>query len=197
LHPDEIADGLAEWDNSKITGRDLYKAEPLKRQSEGKCRWHSAHLTRIKNNRQEIIQWVDTATDLHEQKATEQTIDESLSIAGHELKTPLTTVKAYLQLLELSLENAGVEVKLYTKKAIHSVDRLKDLISELLDANKIQHGELNLNVKTFNFSEMIDSAIDSIQNNATNHMVIKDVNVPVQVEGDEERIQQVVSNLFA
>ena len=57
---------------------------------------------------------------------------------SHELKTPLTSVKAYLQLIELSLENVQNDIKLFTQKAIISVDRLESLISELLDVSKIQ-----------------------------------------------------------
>ncbi|MEO6135742.1 MAG: PAS domain-containing sensor histidine kinase [Ginsengibacter sp.] len=197
LHPDEIRDVLAEWENCKTTGSDFYKEIRLKRESDGMYRWHIAHLTAVKNSSREIVQWVATATDIHEQKTKEQKKDEFLSIASHELKTPLTTVKAYLQLLELSLEGHSDELKLYTKKAIQSVDRLKDLISELLDVNKIKLGLLNINISSFNFNEMLDNAIDGVKTNLMNHKIIKTGLIKETVEGDKERLEQVIINLLS
>ena len=197
LHPEEIQDILDEWDDCKKQGKDFYKEIRLRRHSDGMYRWHIAHLTPIKDSRNEVTQWVATATDIHEQKTKEQKKDEFISIASHELKTPLTTVKAYLQLLEISLENAPDNVQLYTKKAILSVDRLKDLITELLDANKIQHGLLHLHVSSFDFEAMLQNAVETIQSNTTQHRIITSFNVPGNIEGDEERLQQVVFNLLS
>lgn len=196
LHPEEIEDVLTEWENCKLTGSDFYKEIRLKREYDAQYRWHIAHLTPIKNKRDEIIQWVATATDIHEQKSKEQKKDEFLSIASHELKTPLTSVKAYLQLLEISLEDHHHELKLYTKKAIQSVDRLRDLISELLDVNKIQLGLLNINIAPFDFNEMLDNTVVAIQSVSMQHKIIKTGNVPGFVQGDRERLEQVVVNLL-
>ena len=113
------------------------------------------------------------------------------------MKTPLTTAKAYLQLLELSLDKANEKANLYTKKAILSVDRLKDLIAELLDVSKIQHGKLNYNFHVFDFNEMIRDSIEGIQHNAPNHKIRLSGTIPVMVEGDKERLQQVIINLLS
>jgi PAS domain S-box-containing protein len=197
LHPKEINEVLKQWKECKKRGEDFYKEIRLKRKSDGVYRWHISHITAVKNNKGEIIQWIGTATDIHEQKIKEQKKDEFLSIASHELKTPLTSVKAYLQLLETTLKKEDEKANIYTKKAILSVDRLKDLIGELLDVSKIQNGKLHLNISSFDFNEMLDGAIEDIQYNSPKHTIIKTGKIDEPVEGDRERLQQVIINLLS
>jgi PAS domain S-box-containing protein len=197
LHPKEIDEVLSQWEQCKKNGEDFYKEIRLKRKSDGVYRWHISQITAIKNSKGEITQWIASATDIHEQKMKEQKKDEFLSIASHELKTPLTSVKAYLQLLELSLDKNNEKASSFTKKAILSVDRLKDLIAELLDVSKIQNGRLNLNISNFNFNEMVDEAIENIQYNSPKHSFIKTGVIAELVNGDKERLQQVIINLLS
>lgn len=197
VHPDEIDEVLSDWEICKQKGEEFYKEIRLKRKSDGVYRWHISHITPMKNKKGEITQWIASATDIHEQKTKEEKKDEFISIASHEMKTPLTTAKAYLQLLELSLDKANEKANLYTKKAILSVDRLKDLIAELLDVSKIQHGKLNYNFHVFDFNEMVRDSIEGIQHNAPNHHIRLSGTIPVMVEGDKERLQQVIINLLS
>jgi PAS domain S-box-containing protein len=197
LHPKEINEVLNQWEECKKNGEDFYREIRLKRKSDGVYRWHISHITAIKNSKGEITQWIASATDIHEQKMKEQKKDEFLSIASHEMKTPLTSVKAYLQLLELSLDKNNEKANSFTKKAILSVDRLKDLIAELLDVSKIQNGRLNLNISNFDFNEMIDDAIENIQYNSPKHSLIKTGKIAQLVNGDRERLQQVIINLLS
>jgi PAS domain S-box-containing protein len=197
LHPKEINEVLNQWEECKKNGEDFYREIRLKRKSDGVYRWHISHITAIKNSKGEITQWIASATDIHEQKMKEQKKDEFLSIASHEMKTPLTSVKAYLQLLELSLDKNNEKANSFTKKAILSVDRLKDLIAELLDVSKIQNGRLNLNISNFDFNEMIDDAIENIQYNSPKHSLIKTGKIAQLVNADRERLQQVIINLLS
>ncbi len=197
LHPEELETVLESWENCKKKGEDFYQEIRLKRCNDQMYRWHISRITPIKSSKGEITQWIASATDIHEQKTKEQKKDEFISIASHEMKTPLTTAKAYLQLLELSLEGTNSKAALYTKKAIHSIERLKDLISELLDVSKIQHGKLNFNFCEFDFNEMIDEAIDAIQHISPNHRIIKSGAISKMVFADKERLEQVIINLLS
>lgn len=197
LHPDEIEQVLSDWDECKISGNDFYKEIRLKRESDGMYRWHIAHLTAIKNKQNQVTQWVASATDIHEQKSKEERKDEFLSIASHELKTPLTAIKAYLQLLGMSINNADQEVQLYVKKSIVSVNRLQGLISELLDVSKIQHEKFEMGITDFHFDEMIESCIESAQYNSPAHTIIKSGTKISFVSADKERLMQVISNLLS
>ncbi len=118
-----------------------------------------------------VTSWVGAATDLHDQKTREQVKDEFMSIASHELKTPLTTAKAYIQLLQIGMEETNNKDLIYAQKASASIERLNDLISELLDVSKIQNGKLSLDISTFDFKEMMHSAIEGIQHSAPNYSI--------------------------
>ena len=194
LHPDEIKNVLATWETCKEKGTKFCMDIRLRRKIDGMYRWHISHITPMKDHNGNVTQWIASATDIHEQKMKEQKKDEFMSIASHEMKTPLTSVKAYLQLLEMSIDKSNADAVLYTQKAISSVERLKNLISELLDVNKIQHGQLNFTFSTFDFNEMINNAVEDIQYNSPNHKIIKKGKADDPVYGDKERLQQVIVN---
>ena len=196
IHPEEVPEVIQVWSTSVTTGVDFYKEIRLKRKSDGMFRWHLTLGKPVKDHDGKIISWVGSATDIHGQKMKEQTKDDFISIASHEMKTPLTTAKAYLQLLELSLDKKDPEISLYASKATHSVIRLNDLINELLDVSKIQSGKLNYNITTFNFNDMIDNTIEDIQHSSPIHTIIKTGKVQQEVSGDKDRLQQVVINLL-
>ena len=72
--------------------------------------------------------------------------DEFISIASHELKTPLTTAKAYIQLVQHSMKQKNNPDVIYADKADAAIDKLNNLVAELLDVTKIQHGKLGMNI---------------------------------------------------
>ena len=166
------------------------------RGANGKYRWFLTRVFPVNDGDGKILRWVGTNTDIEDQKIKEERIDEFISIASHELKTPLTTVKGYLQLLELSLEVNNEEVNLYIKKASQSINRLNVLISELLDVSKIRLGKLDYTISTFNFNDMVDSTIENIQLTSSTHTLIKIGKVTRAVSGDKDRLEQVVINLL-
>ena len=196
IHPADWSQNKKNWENAIRTGDD-FEMEHRFLCFDGSYRWHLSRGHAQKDDTGKVIIWIGTHTDIHEQKVKEQQKDQFISIASHEMKTPLTTVKAYLQLLELNLEGENTTANLYAKKANQSVGRLNDLISELLDVSKIQNGKLNYNITSFNFDEMIDHTIENIQYTSSTHTIVKTGNVHKEVTGDKDRIQQVVINLLS
>ena len=122
--------------------------------------------------------------------------DEFISIASHEMKTPLTAAKGYLELLLSSLSQDDPSAYLFANRANNSLEKLHDLVSELLDASKIQNGKLNYNITTFDFDEMLNETIEDIKLNSKNHTIQKKGKVSKAVIGDKARLQQVVINLL-
>ena len=121
--------------------------------------------------------------------------DEFISIASHEMKTPLTTAKGYIELLLLSLSEEN-QTALYVSKANQALQRLHDLVKDLLDASKIQNGKLNYNITTFDFNEMVDETIENIQHSEKKHTIQKTGKCSQQITGDKDRLQQVLINLL-
>ena len=144
IKPEMLDEFKKSWSHSIATGEDFNMEIQLKRKSDNMYRWHLCRSSAIRNDEGIITSWVGAAIDIHDQKTKEQSKDEFMSIASHELKTPLTTAKAYIQLLQISMEETNNKDLIFAQKAGASIDRLNDLIAELLDVSKIQNGKLGL-----------------------------------------------------
>ena len=119
--------------------------------------------------------------------------DEFISIASHELKTPLTSIKAYVQLLNraIALEDPA---KLYVDRTLVQVGKLDNLIVDLLDLSKIESGKLKFNKKLFSFEATLNSAIDMIRQTYPDYRIARTGEADVELYGDEMRIEQVIIN---
>lgn len=126
----------------------------------------------------------------------QQRKDQFISIASHELKTPLTTIKGYLELLERQ-EHIQTE-KQFIQKALKNANKLDSLIRDLLDVSKIQSGQLKLNLQEFNMDNLVDETIAAAQLAFPNHQIIRDGKFgDLKVFADRLRIEQVLNNLLS
>jgi signal transduction histidine kinase len=123
--------------------------------------------------------------------------DEFISIVSHELKTPITSLKVYTQLLHgesIASGDAKKESMYYRMDA--QVNKLTNLINDLLDISKIQDGQLIYRMHDFNLNELISEIVDDIQRTIKSHRIIIKQGDSVRVNGDRERIGQVLNNLI-
>jgi len=194
VHPDDREENIRLWTQAVATGEDFF-VEHRFRKHTGEYRWQLSRAKPHRNSDGKIIRWVGTSTDIHDQKIKEQQKDEFISIASHEMKTPLTTAKGYLELLQLTLE--GDETPhLYASKASQAVQRLQSFVTELLDASKIQNGQLHYNMAPFAFTGLLQETIDNIQHSTKTHRIMLEGNFDGQLNGDRNRLMQVVVNLL-
>lgn len=121
--------------------------------------------------------------------------NEFISIASHELKTPLTSLKAYVQLVNEKIKGDGdAPMASYVRKVMVQVDKLNILVSELLDLSKLESGKLLLNIQEFNFDQMIEDAISMLQPSLETHTIVRKGIAGVPVVGDKQRLEQVLMN---
>lgn len=195
VHPDDYDSINSAWEQSLATGS-FFTFEVRLLSKEGKYKWFGVKGEPVFDEGNKIVKWVGAYTDIHEQKIKEEKKDEFISIASHEMKTPLTIAKSNLQMLERTLDKSNAQAALHTKKAIQSVNRLNELIAELLDVSKIRLGKLNYTITDFDFNEMVDSTVENMQPTSPNHTIIKSGKIDGNVTGDKERLQQVIINLL-
>ncbi|MCX2452890.1 hybrid sensor histidine kinase/response regulator [Pedobacter sp. PLR] len=130
-------------------------------------------------------------------KQAERKKDEFISIASHELKTPLTSVKGYVQLLERSIDKGDVPtLKKHLAKAQVQLEKLNELITDLLDISKIESGKLKFNKQPFVIDDLLDSVIEIIHQSNPEFKLVKTGSVSREICGDEMRIEQVVINFL-
>nr|MDQ6904952.1 ATP-binding protein [Bacteroidota bacterium] len=196
LKPDQLKNVEKVLDHSIKTLNNLDIEFQIKRKEDGMYRWHVCRSSAIISDEGNVSSWVGSITDIEDQKSKEKAKDEFISIASHELKTPLSTARAFIQLIEFSMKQKNNNDLIFAKKASASIVKLEDLIKELLDVSKIQHGKLGLIISTFNFNEMLETAIESVQIISPNHEIILSGNVSHEITGDRDRLQQVVINIL-
>ena len=162
----------------------------------GTPKWWDVIVKPVLDNNNEVTQLISVAQDITERIKMEQSKDDFISIASHEMKTPLTSAKGYIELLMLSLGEENQNA-LYAAKANQAIQRLHDLVVELLDTSKIQNGKLNYNVTTFDFNKLVDETIENIQFSSKKHEIKKIGNSLQPITADKERLQQVLINLLS
>lgn len=138
---------------------------------------------------------LDNARLLEEVNALNLKKNEFIALASHELKTPLTTTKGYLQILERSeIDQVG---RRFLTKALKQLERINALISELLDISKIEAGKLSLHMETFNLSEMILDVVETFHFSSQTHTIfVNNTHGDYRVEADRQRMEQVMINLI-
>ena len=122
--------------------------------------------------------------------------DEFISIASHELKTPLTTIKAYVQLLDRGI-GPDEPTRMYVERALLQVQRLDNLIVDLLDLSKIESGKLKFNKKPFAFESTLCNAVEMIRQTYPEYRIVQEGSADVELFGDETRIEQVIINYLS
>jgi signal transduction histidine kinase len=122
--------------------------------------------------------------------------DDFLSMASHELKTPITTLKAFLQLIA---SNEGPEVvvsRVHLKKMGDQVDRLTRLVTDLLEVHKIQKGELEFDRDRIDMDPLVMEVVaDARVKHQTHRFTLTGASGCV-ITGDRARISQALSELL-
>jgi len=130
-------------------------------------------------------------------KQAEHKKDEFISIASHELKTPLTSVKGYIQLLQRSLNRDDKTMaQNHLEKAAIQLEKLNELIVDLLDISKIESGKMKFNMKSFCADNMVSNAIEMLQHSNPDFKITKLGKTDEMIFGDEMRLEQVVINFI-
>ena len=126
--------------------------------------------------------------------------DEFLDTVAHELKTPITGIRATTELLMDDDDDMPLEIKTqFLKNMLQDSDRLSRLIHNILDFEKLSKGRTQLNIKSYNIRNTIQKTVDSLKHIADKKQVeIIIINQgDLTVEYDEDRIVQVLTNLIS
>jgi len=124
--------------------------------------------------------------------------DEFMNVASHELKTPITTTKAYLQILQRMIspkENSSAGDLIV--KANKQMGKLTGLIDDLLDVSKIHAGQMVYHFAELNLENLIEEVTAQVQLTTQTHQIIIAHNVSAKVNGERHRLEQVINNFLS
>jgi signal transduction histidine kinase len=153
---------------------------------------------RIDEERRQLLANEQSAREQAEQAVRAR--DEFLSVAAHELKTPVTSLRGFAQTTLRQLQKHGTFDEQRVAQALQSIEKqsvkLSQLVSQLLDISRIDAGHLQLERELADIAGLVQSVVTSMQPNATRHMLI--LEGPDSLEGlvDPLRLEQVITNLI-
>ncbi|MEO3403716.1 ATP-binding protein [Mucilaginibacter sp. CAU 1740] len=196
VHPDDLQKTLDAYITSLQTGK-IFELENRYRRWDNTYRWHLNRAVPLRDDTGEIIFWVGTATDIEEQKKQLDLKDEFIGIASHELKTPLTSLKGYLQLMGVyKREEVPQQIKQYVEKASGALNKLQRLVNDLLDVSKIQAGRLEYMLSEVNLVKLVNSSIENAAHMYHDFEFANTTQGEIYIEGNAERLEQVIMNFI-
>ncbi|MGN6181756.1 MAG: PAS domain S-box protein [Mucilaginibacter sp.] len=140
---------------------------------------------------------LDNAKLYEEVKQLNAKKDEFIGMASHELKTPVTSVKGYLQIIERDHQMES-RTRQFVSKALQQVNKLSSLVSDLLDVSKIQSGKLPFSYSSFDVNLLLKDVGEMIeQSNPTYQIEYNLAPAEINMEADQQRIEQVIINLIS
>jgi two-component system phosphate regulon sensor histidine kinase PhoR len=197
VHPDDIEETIARYVHSLQTGQIFEIENRYKRGRDNSYRWHLNRAMPLRNDNGEIVFWVSTATDIEDQKRELERKDEFIGMASHELKTPLTSLKGYLQLISMHKKDELPEiVNQYISKANIAINKLQFLVDDLLDVSKIKAGRLNYNFDRVSLKSIVDVCIENAKHINNSFDFAVDNGTEFIINGNAERLEQVLMNLI-
>lgn len=208
-HPDDLPITLERWMHSIRTG-EPYEIEYRLRRYDGKYRWHLGRAVPCRDEQGRIVRWYGTNTDIHEVFEAREALkgainarDTFLSIASHELRTPITGMKLRTQLMRRKVQRGDESVfdrenvvKL-VEQVDEGLDRMNRLVEDMLDISRIQGGRLRLHVDTVDLMAVVRHILERFESQ------LSQASIPVLLDGadglllsaDRFRLEQVLTNL--
>lgn len=199
FHPDDRKKVSLEAKNCFIRG-EVLDIEARIINKDGEYKWHLIKATPIRNGEGKITSWITSSTEIQKIKEDEKRKEDFLKLVSHELKTPVTSIKGYVQLLmatfskKVNEENRPLPIKTYLNRMETQVERLIRLISEMLDLSRIEQNELELRNEKFNINDHIEEIVEDLTFSNSNIDISLNHNFNCEVYGDRDRIGQVVIN---
>ena len=179
-------------------GQKIDHYETIRRTADGRLINVSLTISPIRDSEGRVTGVSKIARDITEQKRNEERKNDFIGMASHELKTPLTSLTALVQVLQKKLKDTNDpfipqaldKVNLQTKK-------MSSLINGFLNISRLESGKLEMLKEPFDLSELISEQLDEIKLTVNSHTFTFDPATPVTVEADREKIGSVISNLLS
>jgi PAS domain S-box-containing protein len=212
VHPDDREGTRQRWQHCLSSGIG-YEHEHRLRHHSGEYRWVLGRALPVRDTQGQLLRWMGTCTDIHEQKLAQVALqtseeslrqadrrkDEFLAMLAHELRNPLAPINTASELLRLSL---GDEKRVSKASEIISrqVRHMTDLVNDLLDVSRVTRGLVKLSLSTLDLRDTVRAAIEQVRPllESRRHTLQTEVGErPLWVRADRTRVIQIISNILA
>jgi len=148
-----------------------------------------------RNNKLNVIA-IQQEEEIKHAKLIDEKKSEFISIASHEIKTPITILKAYTQMLKGLKESCDPKVNAIVEKLDQQTVKLSVLAQQLMDVSQIENGNLAYNFEAVSFNTFIQDVVDVLRYVHNNHTIHLHIETDVVFQMDKLRLEQVITNLM-
>ena len=144
-----------------------------------------------------FLGYIGSCIDITEYAEFETRKDEFVALVSHELKTPITSLKGFTQVLQRRFKEHNDEQSLrFLTRMDRQLGKLSILINDLLEISKIQRENLPLHFEDFDLIIVIQEIVENLQATTLTHHLLVESSAHIFVYGDKDRIGQVLTNLL-
>ncbi len=159
----------------------------------GTVHWSTIKSTVVSNANGTPDMVINVFTDITERKELDQRKDDFINMASHELKTPLTSARAFAQVLRTKTRDS--QIASYTQKIDTQLGKLTQLVQKLLDVTRLQQGLITLEKSRVNLKDIANDVVNDLQPTTPHSIVLKWRRDDTVVFADREQISRVLTNL--
>ncbi|HEY0433722.1 MAG TPA: PAS domain S-box protein, partial [Chitinophagaceae bacterium] len=202
MYPDDYAHSSEVFEDA-FAERNHYSLEYRFRRHDGEYRWLNETGAPLYTSEGKFQGYIGSCIDITDMKMLEQRKDDFIRMASHELKTPVTSIKGYIQLLLTMFRDYADHPQEMAPALIQSslttIDRqivkLNRLMSELLDLSRIETGKLELDMQAVDIDNLVRETVEDVQQITKHHITISSEG-SAKVIGDKDRLAQVLLNIL-
>jgi len=195
VHPDDVT-LVSETYAKSVLERTAYELDYRIILKDGEERWVLATGFPRYEQDNTFTGFVGAVTDITRQKHMEIQKDTFINTISHELKTPISTIKGFGQLLRKSKTIVESPVVKHLDRILVQADRMDRLIQDLLDVSRIALGKLVLNEMEVDFKKLLSDSIQDLQLVYPTHKLELTENADCKLYGDPARMTQLITNLI-
>ena len=204
FHPDDQPLAWERWRHSLRTG-EPYEIEYRLRHHTGSYRWVLGRALPVRGEDGTIVRWMGTCTDIHEQKLTQEALqdadrrkDEFLAMLAHELRNPLAPIATAASLLAMAAQDPA-RVRQVGAVISRQTAHMTGLIDDLMDVSRVTRGLVSLERDDLPLSQVVDDAVEQVRSlleGRTHRLEVRLACAGVTVNGDRKRLVQVLANIL-
>jgi len=165
--------------------------------ADGKVRWLRAKGKAYFDENEQPLRFIGAALDISQEKTDEIRKNDFIGMVSHELKTPLTTLTAVMQIARLKLKESGNKPLINAvERGNVQVKRMTAMIRGFLDIARLESGRMILEKQLFDIEQLLHELVDELRLIDNKHEIKLANGNQVEVNGDRDKISSVISNLI-
>ncbi|MBC7614465.1 MAG: PAS domain S-box protein, partial [Pedobacter sp.] len=201
IHPDDQNQITKHWKYVLSTGNDI-EIQLRLLDKNGEYKWHLRRTSTVRDNKGKIVKWITATIEIQKLKEEEQRKGDFVTMLSHELKTPVTSIKGYIQLLLKMVEKEQeIQFPALLKPSLIRIDKLvlklTSLISDMLDLTRIESNRLELKNELINLNGLVMGVVEDIRHTSPKHTINLYHDFSCAVNADMDKLGQVIINFIS